>query len=216
MCTTPETLHCRRRYHIPVVSSLLRTAGLTRIYAKPLPNCNYHDYLSWLYGEFLSCPSRAHHHSTHCISITTSSSSPHLTPNHTTRLLAETFLCVARRFIVSLCAYMRVCVYICVCMFMLYNTYKALEGLKKTDESVVGRGRWNRLLMCFYSVPNSTNPQHTSYPDVIRINGKTTRRALTGLTDFIAKLFETTTSETFLKIIYQVFGRRWSELYKIY
>jgi len=110
------------------------------------------------------------------------------------------------------------CMYtcLCVCMFMLYNTYKAQEGLKKTDESVVGRGRWNRLLMCFYPLPNSTNPQHTSYPDVIRINGKTTRRALTGLTDFIAKLLETTTSETFLKIIYQVFGRSRSELYKIY
>lgn len=213
MYTTPETLHCRHRYHIPVVSPLLRTAGLTRIYAKPPPNCNYHDYLSWLYGEFLSFPLRAHHHSSHCISITTSSSLP--TSNPITPLVCWLKLsCVS--LVVSLWVYVRVCVYVWVCMFMLYNTYKAQEGLKKTDESVVGRGRWNRLLMCFYPLPNSTNPQHTSYPDVIRINGKTTRRALTGLTDFIAKLLETTTSETFLKIIYQVFGRRRRELYKIY
>jgi hypothetical protein len=38
-------------------------------------------------------------------------------------------------------------------MFMLYNTYKAQEGLKKTDESVVGGGEVESIADVFLPPP---------------------------------------------------------------
>jgi len=50
---------------------------------------------------------------------------------------------------------------VCVCMFMLYNTYKAQEGLKKTDESVGERVGVESIADVFLPPPTTIFPSNS-------------------------------------------------------